>query len=114
MKILKLTRAQYLVLRNIRDHGFHAATGFYGASRRGGATKSVDSMRRRGLVDGPHRSEHLTAEGKRFLKEFETITDEQVEEHCKKTWPRFPEWHPDIQEKYRRTARRTLLVKRLK
>lgn len=71
MTDIKLTSAQILVLRNIRDHGFHAATGFIGASQRGGAVKSVDSLRRRGLVDGPHRSEHLTEEGQRVLGELE-------------------------------------------
>lgn len=75
MTDVKLTTAQFKVLRNIRDHGFHAATGFHGASERGGAVKSVDALRRRGLVDGPHRSEHLTDEGKRVLKQAE---DEKI------------------------------------
>lgn len=68
---MKLTPTQILVLRNIRDHGFHAATGFNGMSERGGAVKSVDSLRRRGLVDGPHRSEHLTEDGKEVLAAIE-------------------------------------------
>lgn len=67
MTDVKLTRTQILVLRNIRDHGFHAATGFNGMSARGGAVKSVDSLRRRGLVEGPHRGENLTEEGKEVL-----------------------------------------------
>lgn len=70
-KATKLTSTMILCLRNIRDHGFHAATGFHGMSERGGAVKSVDALRRRGLIDGPHRKEHLTEEGKRVLEEIE-------------------------------------------
>jgi hypothetical protein len=74
-KATKLTATQVLVLRNIRDYGFHAATGFHGMSERGGAVKSVDSLRRRGLVDGPHRNEHLTEEGEKVLAEIEAARD---------------------------------------
>jgi hypothetical protein len=70
-KATKLTSTQILCLRNIRDYGFHAATGFHGASERGGAYHSVTSLRRRGLIEGPHRGENLTEEGVKVLQEIE-------------------------------------------
>lgn len=70
-KATKLSPVQVRILRNIRDYGFHAALGFHGMSERGGAYQSVMAMRRRGYVEGPHRAEHLTEEGKQVLQQIE-------------------------------------------
>jgi hypothetical protein len=76
-KATKLTSTMILCLRNIRDYNFHAATGFHGMSERGGAYQSVMALRRRGLVEGPHRKENLTEEGAKVLEEIEDAKEGQ-------------------------------------